>query len=628
LSYSISSAVHVVFSTNSSYFNVTEDTGDVTLKQSLSYRTDPSFVVAFYARDLRLGFSRTAIVTVNVRPINHPPKFDIHNYEVSVKEDVAVGTTVYNLLYVTDIDTGPNGTITFDCQADPSDQQAILTCQTFLISKQTVEGVADSYLGIVTTIRSLIRTNITKYTVHIIAKDEGTPPLSDTATLVVNVESQYDQRPIFINTPIILLVNESTPSTVDLGSVQARSGNTARQMNLSFMITEDTKGWFYLDRATFDQRTGISSATIRTNGNINLAALTSEQYLFKITAVEMLPGALSVTSETTIQVIVQDTNSFAPTFERPTYVTDMTEGLGIGAIIPGLSMVCTDRDLGSNANFDLSITSVTPSPVADIFLVQPTTGQGTVTVSLIANKPEYLRFDDPTKRRYIVQITAREGLTKEHNSGATTVTINVLSRNINPPTFTRVEYLTSLIDNRNVGALITDQVQASDPDSGEAGRITYSIIGGDPNGNFQIDPSLGLITLAKKVSYNTTGQYIILTIKATDQTNLNATTTLRIQVIDSSHQGPVFNPVTLDVVNVEGQTGLTPPAQFMASPLERDRTISYRFVGGDGSIFELQIQESPIPGNPPVGTIVMKKPVDYNDTPNRTGTSVVLCENL
>ena len=67
------------------------------------------------------------------------------------------------------------------------------------------------------------------------------------------------------------------------------------------------------------------------------------------------------------------------------------------------------------------------------------------------------------------------------------------------------------------------------------------------------------------MSYNVTGQYIVLTIKATDQTGLSATTTLRIQVIDSSHNGPKFNPVVMDVVVIEGQTGLTPPAQFFVS---------------------------------------------------------------
>lgn len=81
--------------------------------------------------------------------------------------------------------------------------------------------------------------------------------------------------------------------------------------------------------------------------------------------------------------------------------------------------------------------------------------------------------------------------------------------------------------------------------------------------SFQIDPSTGLITLAKKVSYSITGQYIILTIKATDQTNQSATTKLRIQVVDSSQRGPTFNPLVMDVVVLEGQTGLTPPASFM-----------------------------------------------------------------
>jgi len=59
---------------------------------------------------------------------------------------------------------------------------------------------------------------------------------------------------------------------------------------------------------------------------------------------------------------------------------------------------------------------------------------------------------------------------------------------------------------------------------------------------------------------------------------------------------------------------------MQASPLERDRMISYRFIGGDPNLFELTIVPAPNPGDPPTGVVTMKKPVDYNDTPNRTGT--------
>ena len=55
----------------------------------------------------------------------------------------------------------------------------------------------------------------------------------------------------------------------------------------------------------------------------------------------------SVSSETTIQVNIQDTNTNPPTFDKPNYYVNVTEGLGIMATLPGLNMVITDKDLVS-----------------------------------------------------------------------------------------------------------------------------------------------------------------------------------------------------------------------------------------------------------------------------------------
>lgn len=51
-----------------------------------------------------------------------------------------------------------------------------------------------------------------------------------------------------------------------------------------------------------------------------------------------------VASVTTVQVKVNDTNTFNPTFNPNSSVVNVLEGLGVGAIIPGFTVGVVDPD--------------------------------------------------------------------------------------------------------------------------------------------------------------------------------------------------------------------------------------------------------------------------------------------
>ena len=60
---------------------------------------------------------------------------------------------------------------------------------------------------------------------------------------------------------------------------------------------------------------------------------------------------LSVTGETTVQVIVLDKNTYSPSFGLSSYSIEITEGLGVGSVIPGLNVGCRDIDQASSTIF-------------------------------------------------------------------------------------------------------------------------------------------------------------------------------------------------------------------------------------------------------------------------------------
>ena len=103
-----------------------------------------------------------------------------------------------------------------------------------------------------------------------------------------------------------------------------------------------------------------------------------------------------------------------------------------------------------------------------------------------------------------------------------------------------------LNSSRNINYCVSTffQVVATDLDSGENGKITYSISSSTaPTGLFVIDTTNGDVTLLGTLDFESQSSYT-LTIKAKDNGSLSneATVTLKITVIDINEQ-PSINCV-------------------------------------------------------------------------------------
>lgn len=71
--------------------------------------------------------------------------------------------------------------------------------------------------------------------------------------------------------------------------------------------------------------------------------------------------------------------------------------------------------------------------------------------------------------------------------GEATVKIQVTDENNNRPIFNPEKYTPRLKEDTSVGAMVTT-VTATDADTGKNGEIMYSIISGNDDGKFEIDP--------------------------------------------------------------------------------------------------------------------------------------------
>lgn len=113
------------------------------------------------------------------------------------------------------------------------------------------------------------------------------------------------------------------------------------------------------------------------------------------------------------------------------------------------------------------------------------------------------------------------------------VDINILDTNDNNPIFNQSKYSAAVYENSTVGTSILE-VHATDQDSGDNGRISYSIDkNSDPDNCFAIDAQTGVVTLNKMLDYELKRSYKVFAV-ATDHGNQSISTqaVLEIDVVN------------------------------------------------------------------------------------------------
>lgn len=123
----------------------------------------------------------SCFVHITITDINdNAPVFDLEYQNVSIKEDAPMGTSIAKF-HATDADNDGNSKISYSIEHSTNRH------------RQFVIGVD----GTVTIQRPLDRELVQRHILHILAKDDGAPPKTSTATLTVNVLDVNDNAPVF-----------------------------------------------------------------------------------------------------------------------------------------------------------------------------------------------------------------------------------------------------------------------------------------------------------------------------------------------------------------------------------------------------------------------------------------------
>ncbi|XP_049729807.1 protocadherin alpha-13 isoform X11 [Elephas maximus indicus] len=283
------------------YFRITEiftiilNTGEIRLKGNLDYEEITSYEILVEAADKGSPQMRGhCTVLVNVLDINdNAPEVSVTSLSLPVREDAPHGSVIA-LISVSDRDSSANGQVT--CTLMPDVPFKLVSA-----FKNYYSLVLDSALD---------RESVWAYTLMVTARDGGSPSLSATASLSVEVADVNDNAPAFEQPEYTVFVKENNPPGCHIFTVSAHDADAQENALVSYSLVERRVG----ERA-LSSYVSVHAESGKVYALQPLDHEELELLQFQVSARDS--GFPPLGSNVTLQVFVLDENDNAPALLPP-----------------------------------------------------------------------------------------------------------------------------------------------------------------------------------------------------------------------------------------------------------------------------------------------------------------------
>ncbi|GFR97049.1 fat cadherin [Elysia marginata] len=475
------------------------------------------------------------------------PLFSSPQSTVSIPEDTPLHTSIAQV-QASDADIGRNGEIYY------SFKQATLV---FAIHPTT---------GVVSLTRPVPYDRRREFKLNVLARDRGITPSgrsssSSQSDLIINI------LPVNYHAPSIRVHSHQT--LVEHGSLDS--------VFAVLTITDpdhDHNGKIGGVRIINDEENVFRLEPQNTKGMYNILVKKpvdreTMPVNYNITVIASDKGAPPKTATVTIPIRVQDVNDNEPVFEYSFYNVTVSE-----IVLPNTPVVfvkALDKDVGSNGEVRYSIVDGNDG---DLFNIDPASG-------LIKTAA---RLDSELARQVTLVLQAQDQATSgTRQTGQCRVIVNIEDYNDNTPLITMDSDVVMVRENLPKGSRVT-RITAHDDDSGDNGKLSYSII----NYNsvpFDIDAFTGEITTTAVLDYETMRRKYELHVRVADWGSpfrREQDMSLTINVEDLNDNSPEFeeircsgylsrqSPLRMDVV------------KLTALDFDSGNTVTYSITDGNG----------------------------------------------
>uniref|UniRef100_A0A3Q3GMI8 Protocadherin 18a n=1 Tax=Labrus bergylta TaxID=56723 RepID=A0A3Q3GMI8_9LABR len=405
----------------------------------------------------------STLLKINVADSNdNSPIFDKSSYVINLPENSPVGTLLIDL-NATDVDDGTNAKIVYSFSSHVSPK----IMETFRINPDS---------GHLTLVRRVDYETVNSYDIDVQAQDMGPNSMPAHCKILVKVVDVNDNKPdISINLMSsqgngdAAYISEASPLDTFVALVRVEDLDSA--LNGEVECKLHGQGYFKL------QKTYENNYMILTNVSLDR----EKRSEFSLTVVAEDKGTPSLSTVKHFTVHVTDENDNPPRFEKGRYEIFKSENNAPGAYLT--SILATDPDLDANGQVSYSIleNSVHGSSISTYVTIDPSNG------AIYALRT----FDREDVSRISFVVQAKDS-GKPPLLSNSTVILNILDENDNPPVIVVPQLWNFTADVpaskfTEAGHLVT-MVRATDRDTGVNAELICSLVSGNEEGFFLIDP--------------------------------------------------------------------------------------------------------------------------------------------
>nr|XP_055173078.1 protocadherin-18 isoform X2 [Nyctereutes procyonoides] len=407
--------------------------------------------------------SGSSVLKISISDSNdNSPAFGQPSYVIQLPEDAPVGTLLLDL-NATDPDEGANGKVVYAFSSHVSPR----ILETFKIDSET---------GRLTLFRQVDYEVTKSYEIDVQAQDLGPNSIPAHCKIIIKVVDVNDNRPdININLMSpgkeeISYVFEGDPVDTFVALVRVQDKDSGP--NGEIVCRLHGHGHFKL------QKTYENNYLILTNATLDREK--RSEYSLTVIAEDKGTPSLSTVKHFTVQI--NDINDNPPRFQRSRYEFAISENNSPGAYIT--TVTATDPDLGENGQVTYTILEslILGSSITTYVTIDPSNG------AIYALRI----FDHEEVSQIPFVVEARDGGSPKQLASNTTVVLTVVDENDNVPVVIGPALRNgtaeiSIPKGADSGFHVT-RIRAIDRDSGVNAELSCSIVAGNEENIFLIDP--------------------------------------------------------------------------------------------------------------------------------------------
>ncbi|KAG9490980.1 hypothetical protein GDO78_006362, partial [Eleutherodactylus coqui] len=497
----------IVSDVSEKYFSINLDNGNLYIADRIDRET-----LCRAAADCVLTFDAVVenplnvfSVKIDIQDINdNPPAFILHTIRIEMSESTSLGRR-FVLQKAEDLDVGINSLISYRLGAN----------QYFALGeKVSTDGSVFPELILE---KPLDRETQNKHELILTASDGGNPVQTGTALVNIIVTDVNDNAPVFTQDVYKVSVRETIPVNSTILQVSASDEDEGVNAKITYSISTTANN--ILMAFIIDSNNG----ELRTRRRLDYEV--TKYYEISVEAKD--GGGQAANAKVLIEII--DVNDNAPEISITSSSNLLPEDSTPGTVVALIKV--HDRDSGENGEVQCTI-------------------KGDLPFELISSIGNFHRIvtkhflDREQVASYNITIQASDKGSPEMTSRKL-IQLEISDVNDNAPVFDKLIYTAFIPENNLPGASIFS-IQATDMDSEDNAKVTYSIPSKsneeDPLSSYiSMNPVTGVIYAQRSFDYEKHKEFNIqINARDNGSPSLNSSTTLRICIVDQNDNSPVI----------------------------------------------------------------------------------------